>query len=108
MTAILIPDQQPVCRLAAETFRDLWSQVTGENLEITLTPPEDGALIVLGSDAVNAFTHAKIVAKVIPQFNLRTGTDDYQIASATDSDGRELLFCRWIYPRPALRRHHFF
>ena len=109
MTAILIPDQQPVCRLAAETFRDLWSQVTGENLEITLTPPEDGALIVLGSDAVNAFTHAKIVAKVIPQFNLRTGTDDYQIASATDSDGRELLFLAGGRPRALLYAvYHFF
>ncbi len=109
MTAILIANEQPAHRLAAETFRDLWRLVTGHNLAITTTPPEDGPLIILGSDAVNAFSHAKIVAKVIPQFALRTGTDDYQLASAVDLDGRELLFLAAGRPRALLYAvYHFF
>ena len=63
MTAILIANEQPAHRLAAETFRDLWRLVTGHNLAITTTPPEDGPLIILGSDAVNALAEKGLVER---------------------------------------------
>ena len=91
MLKILVPRKQGVFRIAGDEFAAIWKKSTGETLPVVTRDDGKSDLIVLGSDAVNAFTHAKIIEKVIPQFRIRTNTDDYQLISAKEGK-RNLLF----------------
>ena len=102
MLKILVPEKSGISGIAASEFVSLWRQVTGEKLAVVTRDDPKSDLVVLGSDAYNAFTHAKIVEKVIPQFSLATGTDGYQLRSAADSNGRKLLFIAGARPRALL------
>ena len=92
MLKILVPEKKGIFLIAAKEFISLWQQVTGEKLTVITKDDKKSDLIVFGSDAYNAFAHAKIVEKVIPQFSIATGTDAYQILSGNDLNSRKLLF----------------
>ena len=98
MLKILIPKKEGICRIASDEFAALWRKATGQLPEVVTKDDGKSDLAVLGSDAVNAFTHGKIIEKVIPQFTIRTNTDDYQLVSAADN-GRHLLFIAGGRPR---------
>ena len=102
MLKILVPEKTGIAGIAAAEFAALWRKVTGEKLSVTLRDDGKSDLVVLGSDACNAFSHAKIVEKVIPQFSLVSGSDDYQLRSAEDANGRKLLFIAGGRPRALL------
>ncbi len=108
MLKIHIPAKSGIYKIAAEEFVSLWQKVTGKRLAITTKDDKKSNLIVLGSDAVNSFAHEKIIEKVIPQFRVRTNTDDYQLVSAKDGK-RELLFLAGGRPRAILYAvYHYF
>lgn len=98
---ILIPRAEGIFPIAAETFAGLWEKVTGTALETVTEADAESDLIVMGSDASNPFTHAKIIEKAVPEFALRTGTDEYAIRSAVDGS-RNLLFFAGGRPRALL------
>ena len=101
MLKILITEKQGICPLAAAEFASLWQQITGRKLDVTAKDDPKSDLVVIGSDAFNSFSHAKIVEKVIPQFVTPSGTDTYQLRSASDA-GRNLLFLAGGRPRAML------
>ncbi len=101
MLKIFIPKEEGIYRIAADEFVSFWRQVTGQKLSVTLKDDGRSDLVVLGSDAVNAFTHAKIIEKVIPQFSIATDTDDYEIVSA-EQGKRRFLFIAGGRPRSLL------
>ena len=105
MLKILIPEKKGAVGIAAAEFASLWCKVTGARLPVTRRDDRRSDLVVLGSDACNAFTHRKIVEKVIPQFSLVSGSDAYALRSATDIGGRRLLFIAGGRPRAALERY---
>ena len=102
MLKILVPEKTGIAAIAAAEFATLWRKVTGEKLSVTVRDDGKSDLVVLGSDACNAFSHAKIVEKVIPQFRLVAGSDDYQLRSAKDANKRNLLFIAGGRPRALL------
>ena len=85
---IYIPERKGVAAIAAAEFAALWKKVTGAKLAVTARDDGRSDLVVLGSDADNAFTHKMIVEKTIPQFQLVSGSDDYELRSAVDASGR--------------------
>jgi len=101
MLKILITEKQGICPLAAAEFGTMWQQITGRKLKVTAKDDPKSDLVVIGSDAFNSFSHAKIVEKVIPQFAAPSGTDTYQLRSASDA-GRNLLFLAGGRPRAML------
>ncbi len=101
MLKIFLPKDEGIYRIAADEIAKYWQLVTGMALERTLEDDGDD-LIVVGSDAVNAFTHTKIIEKVIPQFRMATGGDAYAIRSAVEPSGRKLLFLAGARPRAIL------
>ena len=108
MLKIYVPEKSGIFRIAAEEFVSFYSRMTGEKPRIVTKPEAAGDMVVLGSDTVNAYTHAKIIEKVIPQFSLVTGQDDYQIRSAKEN-GRTLLFLAGGRDRALLYAvYHFF
>ena len=108
MFKILVPRNEGIYKIAADEFASFWKKITGRRLSITEKDDLKSDLIVMGSDAVNAFTHSKIIEKVIPQFQIRSNTDDYQLVSAEDH-GRRLLFIAGGRPRALLYGvYHFF
>lgn len=100
MTKILVPHSKGIFNIAADILADYWKQITGESLE-TVTADDGGDLLVLGSDATNAFTHAQIIDKTILAFAFKTGTDEYAFKSAAQG-GRKLLFFAGARPRALL------
>ena len=102
MLKILISGKNGVIGIAATEFVSLWKKVTGEKLSVTIRDDRKSDLVVLGSDADNALTHKMIVGKTIPQFQLVSGSDDYQLRSAVDASGRKLLFIAGRRPRALL------
>ncbi len=108
MLKILVPKQSGIYRIAADEFAAFCKKITGKAPAIVTADDGKSDLAVLGSDAVNAFTHSKIIEKVIPQFEVRTNTDDYQIVSAEDGK-RKLLFIAGGRPRALLYGvYHYF
>ncbi|MDD3953691.1 MAG: alpha-N-acetylglucosaminidase TIM-barrel domain-containing protein [Lentisphaeria bacterium] len=79
-------------KAAARTFQKMVQQVTGRRLVLSADDalPTEGDLILIGSDASNLCTHRLRNAGVLPQMDLRTGTDDFQILSTVES-GRNIL-----------------
>ena len=70
MLKILVPEMAGISAIAADQFAALWQQVTGQRLEVTEKDDPNCDLIVLGSDACNAFTHAKSLKKSLNSFPL--------------------------------------
>lgn len=108
MLKIFIPKNEGIFKIAADEFSAIWRTITGKKLSITTKDDGKSDFVVLGSDAVNGFTHAKIIEKVIPQFEIRRDTDDYQLLSA-EQNGRKYLFLAGGRPRALLYGvYHFF
>ncbi len=108
MLKIFIPKNEGIFKIAADEFSAIWRTITGKKLSITTKDDGKSDFVVLGSDAVNGFTHAKIIEKVIPQFEIRRDTDDYQLIS-TEADGRKYLFIAGGRPRALMYGvYHFF
>ena len=102
MLKIFVTEKRGIDSVAAEEFASLWAKITGEKPEVTLRDDRRSDLVVLGSDARNPFTHKMIVEKIIPQFQLVSGSDEYQLRSASDASGRRLLFIAGGRPRALL------
>jgi len=102
MLKILVPEKRGIAAIAAEEFSALWCKITGESPAITLRDDRRSDLVVLGSDAQNHFAHKMIVEKFIPQFQLVSGSDEYQLLSAADAAGRKFLFIAGGRPRALL------
>lgn len=79
-------------KAAARVFQKMYKQITGQKIALSGDEvlPEDGDLILIGSDATNLCTHRLRSSGVLPQLELRTGTDDFQILSIVES-GRNIL-----------------
>ncbi len=108
MLKVLVPEKQGIFRIAGNEFCSFWKRITGQMPEIVTKDDRKSDLIVLGSDAVNAFVFAKIMEKRIPPFRIRTNTDDYQLISAKEGR-RNLLFIAGGRPRSLLYGiYHFF
>ena len=56
MLKILVPEKSGISGIAASEFVSLWRQVTGEKLAVVTRDDLKSDLVVLGSDAYNAFT----------------------------------------------------
>ncbi len=108
MTKILVPENQGIYRIAANEFAALWQRVTGKKLSVTACDDGKSDLIVLGSDAVHPFSHAKIIEKHIGQFSVRVDMDDFQLVSCSEP-ARTMLFIAGGRPRALLYGvYHFF
>ena len=99
---ILIPARTGTAAVAAAEFASFWSRITGEKPAVTTKDDRRSDLVVLGSDAINAFTHARIVDRTIPDFALVAGSDSYHLRSAVDAAERRLLFIAGGRPRALL------
>ena len=102
MLKIFVPEKKGISGIAAAEFASLWEKVTGTKPPVVTRDDPRSDMVVFGSDACNAFTHSKIVEKVIPQFQIVSGSDDYQFRSARDTGGRKLLFIAGGRPRALL------
>ena len=91
MLTILIPESLDFFQLPAKEFQKYYTKITGEECVITATPAEKGNMVIFGSDAVNAYTHSKIIEKILPELKIPTGSDSYRILSVKEN-GRDLLF----------------
>ncbi len=108
MLKIFVPENNGFFRIAADEFQSFWKKATGKQLSVATKDDGKSDLVVLGSDAVNPLTHAKMIEKVIPQLEIRTNTDDYRIISAKNGK-RNLLFIAGGRPRALLYAlYHFF
>ena len=108
MLKILVPKNEGIYKIAAEEFASFWKKVTGKKLSVTAKDDGKSDLVVLGSDAVNSFSHTRIIEKVISQFEIRSNTDDYQLVSA-EQNGRKYLFIAGGRPRALMYGvYHFF
>ena len=101
MVTLLIPRNDGIFAIAAAELSSFYKRITGKDLPVRTEDDGKSDLIVLGSDAVNAFSHQMIIEKVIPDFKLRTGSDDYQLLSARKGK-RKLLFIAGARPRALL------
>jgi len=91
----------PICRIAAETFEELWRKCTGTKLEIVREDDGVSDFAVIGNDAENFFAHESIMQGVIPDFELRSGAEGYRIVSSQQKS-RRLLFLAGGRPRALL------
>ena len=88
---ILIPAGIPFFQIAAGEFVSFYRRMTGVSLRIVTRPSRSRDMIILGSDGVNPFVHEKIQDQTIAPFKIASGSDAYQIVSATEKK-RRLLF----------------
>ncbi|MEN6313754.1 MAG: alpha-N-acetylglucosaminidase TIM-barrel domain-containing protein [Clostridiaceae bacterium] len=72
---------QKVYDIAAEEFQRLYCEVTGIKPPVVTEDDRESDLVVIGSDAVNSFSADLIFEKKFEGFDLRYGTDDYNIRS---------------------------
>ena len=108
MLKIYVPEERGIFKIAAEEFISFYSRMTGEKPSITTADDGKSDMVVLGSDAVNAFTHSKIIEKVLPDLRIPAGSDAYKILSVADH-GRTLLFLAGGRNRAILYAlYHFF
>ena len=108
MLNIYVPEKTGIFKIAADEFASYYTRITGDKVKIITKPAAKDDMVVFGSDAVNAYTHSKIVDKTISQFSIITGSDEYQIVSA-EENGRNLLFIAGGRARAMLYAvYHFF
>ena len=80
--------------IAGYIFCSLWAKITGNNIKILSDDaeiPADNNIIILGTDIVNSFAHKIIEEQLIDGFDIRHGSDDYQLFSL-EQDNRTILF----------------
>ncbi|MDR0869163.1 MAG: hypothetical protein LBN39_00060 [Planctomycetaceae bacterium] len=106
---ILKPDDRgKTYDIAAAEFQKYYKLCTGKELPIITEPNDADSLVVIGSDAVNRFCRDCIEQKKMEPFQIRTGTDDYELRSLKDGS-RDLLFLAGGRGRSALYAvYHFF
>ncbi len=75
---------------AAQAFQDMYEKVTGVRVPIG-TQADDGDLVVIGGDAVNAFARQAFLDGWAPQRAVAPGSDSYVVESV-HRDGRDVLF----------------
>lgn len=87
---ILIPNSQKIFQIAADTFAAYWEKITGTKPPVISEPDADDDMVVLGSDAENAFVRTLIEKGSLPPHGIRIGSDEYRILSQKEN-GRDLL-----------------
>lgn len=96
LTVLAPPVGEKAYSIAAETFVDLWEQVTGERPALQTFEGKAGAalpagdVVLIGSDAVHPAVHRLILDGVIETLGLQYGTDGYRML-CVPHDGRRLL-----------------
>lgn len=92
-------------RVAAETFEELAEKVGGAECALITDRdplPGDGSpVVVIGTDAVNHFTADAYFKRLIDDFGIRYGTDNYRILS-TNIESRPVVFFAAGRPRAAI------
>lgn len=85
---------EPAYNIACNIFSSMWKKISGGSIKIISdgdSIPNNHDIIVIGSDAVNFYTHKMIDTKVINVFDIRYGSDDYQLLSA-EQNNQNILF----------------
>ena len=85
---------EPAYKIAADSFASLWKQITGNSIKVLTDAdqlPAEQDIVILGSDSVNFEAHQMIDEKVIDGFDIRYGSDDYQLLSLKQNK-RNILF----------------
>lgn len=82
--------------IAGDIFLNMYKQVTGKTIASAFDNTaliDDGTkdLVVIGSDSVNTLVLRMITQGAIGSFNIRRGSDDYQLLSVTENN-RRILF----------------
>lgn len=79
--------------VAAASFAELWTQVTGRAPERTNPEalPSSGDVVLIGSDAVNPAVHGLIARGVLDTLDLQYGTDGYRVLTVEDAPFRYLI-----------------
>lgn len=90
MQIIKPQNASPAYTAAAQAFQDMYEQVTGVQIPIE-TQAGQGDLIVIGSDAVNAFARQAFLEGWAPQYPVAPGSDSYAVESV-HRQGRDILF----------------
>ena len=86
------PEGQPKAyAVAAAELQKYWAAVTGQTLEITRESNDSDSYLIIGSDAVNPFVRQLVERKAIPDFVLRTASDDYRILTVQDGERTHLI-----------------
>ncbi len=94
--ALCVPaGAEPAYRIAGEVFADYWCRITGDAVA-RITAASDGEwpagdLVLIGSDAVNAWTHRLIASRRVAGLGIRYGTDDYRLLSVGEGDRTILI-----------------
>ena len=89
---ILAPDKAaPAYTLAAEAFRTMYRQVTGETLRLSTEDDRTSDLVVIGSDSVSDYLMNRILSLELEALPIRYGTDDYCILSHKDGNRKVLI-----------------
>ena len=81
MLKLLIPHRTGIFKIAAGELSSYFLKITGATLPVTSRDDGKSDLIILGSDADNAFVHELIVQKALPDLGIRTNCDDYRLFS---------------------------
>lgn len=70
--------------IAGKIVAEYWEKITGVNIPIITDDqkiPKNEDLIIIGSDAANAFSHKLVRERIIDKFDIVYGDDNYQILS---------------------------
>lgn len=92
ITILAPPTGEAAYSIAAQEFAAYWQKVTGQTVAVTKASKQmpSGDLIVIGADVVNPIAFGLLKRGDIKTFNLRFGTDDYQILTLRET-GRTIL-----------------
>ena len=101
MLKLLIPRRTGIFGIASGVLTAYFQKITGEKLPVTCRDDGKSDLIILGSDAENAFVHELIVRKALPDLGIRTNCDDYRLFSLRQGK-RKLLVIAGGRPRALL------
>ena len=92
ITILSPPTGEAAYSIAASEFAAYWQKITGQTVAVTEADKKmpAGDLVVIGADVVNPLAFELLKRGEIKTFNLRFGTDDYQILTLQES-GRSIL-----------------
>jgi len=88
---VCISRRSGIFAIAAETFADLWKQITGQAPEIVTEAPGTGDFVLIGTDADNAYLHEKMEDGIVPDLGIRIGSDEYRLLSVADGSRTMLI-----------------
>ena len=95
---LVFPHEDASLRRAAQTFADLWQEVTGMRPRDAETRPETGDAVVFGSECVNRETLRRRLDGTLGPNRLKEGSDGYQLRSVEEG-GWTTLFVIGARPR---------